>query len=433
MTNERARRIVDAPADAGSDSIAPPPIDRADEESQLEELSDAPETSEATEAAAVLETDESAATTELIEEPEGLVSDDEAVEDELDDEVAAEDEVVELEEADLEDDEAPVAEPVAEPAEEQAPAAELAEEAEAEDDAGGDADAAVPEHLGQLLEAMLFVADEPVAPSAMARALELTPRQVRHGLDDLADALRESGRGIRLQQGPEGAQLVTAPEAASTVEVYLGLEANRRLSSAALETLAIIAYRQPVTRHVIDQIRGVNSDGALATLRARGLIEGVGRAPGPGRPLLFSTTQRFLEHFGLERPDELPPLPEDVELPPEAHGAQLPLGATAEGATAEGATSEGATSEGGDAEATEREVANQLELEEAAEDEVEAAEEIEAFDDDELGDEFEDLEGDDFEDDDFEDGDDVEISDDLEELSRAAGAAFGGADGGDAG
>ena len=135
-----------------------------------------------------------------------------------------------------------------------------------------------------MLEALLFVADEPIAASALGRALELTPAQVRRGLDELAEALREEGRGVRLQQGPDGAQLVTAPDLARTVEHFLGLGANRRLSNAALETLAIVAYRQPVTRHAIDQIRGVNSDGAVATLRARGLIEGIGRAPRPRSP-----------------------------------------------------------------------------------------------------------------------------------------------------
>jgi segregation and condensation protein B len=181
------------------------------------------------------------------------------------------------------------------------------------------------ETLPTVLEAMLFVADQPVAAASLARVLDLTPTQVRRGLDRLAESLRDGGRGVRLQQGPDGAQLVTAPDAAAVVEEFLGLEANRRLSSAALETLAIIAYRQPVTRQLIDQIRGVNSDGALATLRARGLIDGIGRAPGPGRAVLFSTTQRFLEHFGLEGADQLPALPEDLAPPPGDHGAQLAL------------------------------------------------------------------------------------------------------------
>ena len=106
---------------------------------------------------------------------------------------------------------------------------------------------------------------------------------------------------------------MTSPNTASIIEYFLGLEANRRLSTAALETLAIIAYRQPVTRHIIDTIRGVDSGGSIATLRNRNLIEIKGRAPGPGRPALFATTQRFLEHFGLTNPNELPALPQTVE------------------------------------------------------------------------------------------------------------------------
>ncbi|MCK9487327.1 MAG: SMC-Scp complex subunit ScpB [Dehalococcoidia bacterium] len=179
--------------------------------------------------------------------------------------------------------------------------------------------------LPALLEALLFVADHPIDSGYLARAVELSVPRVEHALDALAESLREGRRGIRLQRGPAGVQLVSAPEAAEQVERFLGLEANRRLSQAALETLAIIAYRQPITRGQIDAVRGVSSDGAVATLRARDLIESAGHASGPGRPMLFRTTQRFLEHFGLERPGQLPPLPEDVDLPPAEIQAQLGL------------------------------------------------------------------------------------------------------------
>lgn len=270
-----------------------------------------------------------------------------------------------------------------------APVDDDAAEASADDDSGPEVLSGAK--LTQTLEALLFVADEPIAASALGRALGLTAAQVRRGLDDLGETLRDEWRGVRLQQGPDGAQLVTASDVADAVEHFLGLEANRRLSNAALETLAIIAYRQPVTRHVIEQIRGVSSDGAVATLRARGLIEGIGRAPGPGRPLLFSTTQRFLEHFGLERPDELPPLPDDVELPPEDAGAQLELEAAVEGEVAEGS--------------------DEVESDQLAPDDVGETVEARA----ELEDEDADA---------FEEDPDLEISEDLEELSRAAGAAF---------
>jgi len=181
------------------------------------------------------------------------------------------------------------------------------------------------DQLPALLEALLFVADHPIDVPYLSRAVEVSQARVERALDELSDALRESARGIRLQRGPSGVQLTSAPEAASFVERFLGLEATRRLSTAALETLAIIAYRQPITRGQIDTIRGVSSDGAVATLRARDLIESAGHAPGPGRPMLFRTTGRFLEHFGLERPGQLPPLPEDIDLPPSEIQATLGL------------------------------------------------------------------------------------------------------------
>ena len=181
------------------------------------------------------------------------------------------------------------------------------------------------EQLPQLLEALLFVSEQPVEESYLARALEVSGARVHQALEALGTQLREGGRGVRLQRGPEGAQLVSAPEAAAKVELFLGLEANRKLSTAALETLAIVAYRQPVTRGQIDAIRGVSSDGAVATLRARGLIAPTGYASGPGRPMLFQTTQRFLEHFGLERAGQLPPLPDEVDLPMAEIGEQLGL------------------------------------------------------------------------------------------------------------
>ncbi len=187
-----------------------------------------------------------------------------------------------------------------------------------------------PAQLRALVEALLFVSDGPVAIGALARTLDVTPRRIELTLEALEGTLE--GHGVQLQQGPEGVQLVTAPEAAEIVEHFLGLESARRLSTAALETLAVIAYRQPVTRAAIEAIRGTSSDHVLATLRARGLIERVGRAAGPGRPSLYGTTQRFLEHFGLLRASELPGLDEFAErlgVAPPAEQAALPDGQTA--------------------------------------------------------------------------------------------------------
>ncbi len=161
------------------------------------------------------------------------------------------------------------------------------------------------------LESLLFVATEPVPISQLAAALEITPAEVERGLRTLEDELRE--RGLRLQRHRHRVQLTTAPQAAELIERFLGLEATTRLSRAALETLAIIAYRQPVTRPQVDAVRGVNSDGVMRSLLSKGLIQEVGRAAGPGRPILYGTTAEFLQYFGLNSLSDLPPL----ELPEE--------------------------------------------------------------------------------------------------------------------
>jgi segregation and condensation protein B len=159
------------------------------------------------------------------------------------------------------------------------------------------------------LEALLFVAEGPVEIADLARGLGVSVAATRALLESLAEALR--GRGVRLQRQGTTVQMVTAPEAGPYVERFLGTRAGGRLSHAALETLAIIAYKQPITRPQIEAIRGVDSGRAIQTLRARDLVEEVGRAETVGRPVLLGTTMRFLEHFGLERPSDLPPLGDD--------------------------------------------------------------------------------------------------------------------------
>jgi len=158
------------------------------------------------------------------------------------------------------------------------------------------------------LESLLFVADGPVSVGRLAEALESTPGQVERALADLEAAC--AGRGLRLQRAGTRVQLITAPEAAPCIERFLGLGARTRLSRAALETLAIVAYRHPITRPEIEAIRGVSSDSVLRTLLGVGLIEEVGRAPTVGRPILYGTTFEFLQHFGLRSMDELPSLGE---------------------------------------------------------------------------------------------------------------------------
>ena len=160
--------------------------------------------------------------------------------------------------------------------------------------------------LSVQLEALLFVAAEPVTTAQLSAALDVAPSVVERGLNELEAAL--ANRGLRLQRHIGRVQLTTAPQLAELVERFLGLEATTHLSRAALETLAIIAYQQPVTRPHIDSIRGVNSDSMLKSLLNKGLILESGRADGPGRPILYSTTPEFLQHFGLNSILEMPSL-----------------------------------------------------------------------------------------------------------------------------
>ncbi len=161
-------------------------------------------------------------------------------------------------------------------------------------------------NLAALVESLLFVADEPVSVGRLAEALERTPGEVERALRELEESLL--GHGLELERMGSRVQMVTRPEAAAAVERFLGLGGRRRLSPAALETLAVIAYRQPVSRPEIEVVRGVNCDSVLRTLLSAGLIEEVGRGATVGRPILYGVTFAFLQHFGLGRLEELPPL-----------------------------------------------------------------------------------------------------------------------------
>ena len=165
--------------------------------------------------------------------------------------------------------------------------------------------------LKACLEALLFVAPEAVSVAQLAATLDISPAEVEDGLSLLALDLQE--QGLRLQRHAGRIQLTTAPEMADLVERFLGLEFTSHLSQAALEVLAIVAHEQPVTRPHIDSIRGVNSDGVMKNLLLKELIQDVGRADGPGRPILYATTAEFLHLFGLGSLDELPPLAPDLE------------------------------------------------------------------------------------------------------------------------
>ncbi|HVB13802.1 MAG TPA: SMC-Scp complex subunit ScpB [Candidatus Dormibacteraeota bacterium] len=160
--------------------------------------------------------------------------------------------------------------------------------------------------LAGAIIAVLFVRAEAISVSELAHTLELTREAVEQVIETGADLLQ--GTGLMLQRHRDELQLVTHPQAAWAVERALRPEVAGRLSKPALETLAIIAYRQPVTRVAIEAIRGVNCEAVLESLSRHGLIDELGRVEGPGRPRLFGTTLRFLQVVGISQVDDLPPL-----------------------------------------------------------------------------------------------------------------------------
>jgi segregation and condensation protein B len=166
-------------------------------------------------------------------------------------------------------------------------------------------DAALAGHL----VALLFAAAGPLSPADAARLLDVSAER----LDEICDLLdREPPAGLALQRFDDHLQLTTAPGSAAVVERFLGSPPPVRLSRAALEALAVIAYRQPVTRGQIDAIRGVNSDSAVATLLGRNLVAEVGRRETVGRPALLAVTPECLQYLGLRSLSELPPLPDSL-------------------------------------------------------------------------------------------------------------------------
>jgi segregation and condensation protein B len=158
------------------------------------------------------------------------------------------------------------------------------------------------------LEALLFVSDEPLTVSVLAQALEVDRRDVDARCRRLAEQLDERGAGVVLREVAGGWRLFTHPDTAPEVERFVLSSRQARLTKAALETIAIVAYKQPVTRHQVSSIRGVNSDGVLRALQDKGLIEEAGREDAPGRPVLFATTPAFLERLGLPSLAALPSL-----------------------------------------------------------------------------------------------------------------------------
>ena len=196
-------------------------------------------------------------------------------------------------------------------------------------EAGGRAspEAVSPGLVGQL-EALLFASDAPLPIEKIAESLEITPTDARAAVDALRVACDEPWRGLTVVEVGGGIRLVTRPEHAPVLMSLQRLRLKSRLSRAAVETLTIVAYRQPISRPEIEQLRGVGTESVLTHLLERRLVRVVGRKATPGRPVLYGTTREFLEHFGLRDLEDLPPF----EPPAGAPGA--PVGSETGEATA---------------------------------------------------------------------------------------------------
>jgi segregation and condensation protein B len=160
----------------------------------------------------------------------------------------------------------------------------------------------------QGLEALLFLADEPLELDTLGAALELDPDEVEEALLELAAEYERERRGMVIQRAAGGWRMYTAEGAFEAVERHVLAGRSGRLTQAALETLAVVAYKQPISRQEVSDIRGVNADGAVRSLVARGFVEEVGRDEGPGQAILYGTTTLFLERIGADTIEDLPPL-----------------------------------------------------------------------------------------------------------------------------
>ena len=168
-----------------------------------------------------------------------------------------------------------------------------------------------PNEIPQILEAILFVAGEPVAVADLAQALEVSEMEIMHAVEELQRECER--RGVTIHRYGDHLRMETRPEYAPYVERLLQPVQRQTLSQTAMETLAVIAYRQPVTKGEVEQVRGVKCDYSVQSLLHKGLIREAGRKEALGRPILYATTDRFLEHFGISDIRELPPLPSAQE------------------------------------------------------------------------------------------------------------------------
>lgn len=169
--------------------------------------------------------------------------------------------------------------------------------------------AGLQEHqMSGAVESLLFVTDEPVSVLVLADMLEVDPLDVQRVLEDMRDRFEREDRGIQLREVAGGWRLYSHPAYHELIEKYVLSWDTRKLSQAALETLAVVAYSQPVTRSEVASVRGVNSDSSINSLVEKGLVREAGTADAPGNPVLYATTRAFLEKFGLRSPADLPDL-----------------------------------------------------------------------------------------------------------------------------
>lgn len=178
--------------------------------------------------------------------------------------------------------------------------------------------------LTRILEAILFVTEAPVTTVELAEVTEHSPSDVEAALTAIGDHLGAE-HGFELRSVSGGWRLYTSPDALDYVERFASTDTSRKLSKAAIETLAVVAYRQPVSRGQVSEIRGVDSEHSLRTLERRELIHEIGRAPGPGQAVLYGTTGMFLEKMGLSSLSELPPLADHVPPAQIMETLEMPL------------------------------------------------------------------------------------------------------------
>lgn len=275
----------------------------ADDESDDDELEDEDDESDA---------DDDDADAEDDDESDDDADDDESEDDDSDDEEPEDDDEDAEDASAASGDEPDLSADTADGTGDVPPHASSSDESDGDEDAADDTADAPP--LRTILEAVLFAAAEPVPLNRLVKLLGAWPRAtVKEALDELGQALIDEGRGIRLAETAGGVQLRSAAECAPWVRRFFA-EKPPRLSRAVLETLAIVAYRQPATRGEVEAVRGVNCDAVLGALLTRNLIHVVGRRQSPGRPVEYGTTEAFLELFSLKDLSELPDLPEPEAL-----------------------------------------------------------------------------------------------------------------------